>query len=402
MLKDKKIVLGITGSIAAYKIPFLIRQLIKEGAEVRVIMTPAAVDFVTPLTLSTLSRNTVIIDPFKVATGEWNNHVELGMWADAMIFAPVTANTLGKMVNGIADNFVVTAYLSAKCPVFIAPAMDLDMFNHPSTQKNISILKSYGNILIEPQTGELASGLTGPGRMEEPENLVNILKNYFQKQDDLTGRKILVTAGPTYEAIDPVRFIGNHSSGKMGYAIANEAAGRGATVTLISGPSSEEIHHPCVTRINVISANEMLTACLDHFPHCDGIIMAAAVADYTPAKFSSEKIKKTDLDYSLGLKPTSDILKELGSRKKRNQILIGFALETENEISNAKEKLREKNLDLVILNSMKDHGAGFNTNTNKITLLDRSGNITKGELKDKQEIAVDILDAVKKLFPDKK
>ena len=292
MLKDKKIVLGITGSIAAYKIPFLVRHLIKEGAEVRVIMTPAAVDFVTPLTLSTLSRNTVVVDPFKVATGEWNNHVELGMWADAMVFAPVTANTLGKMVNGIADNFVVTAYLSAKCPVFIAPAMDMDMYNHPSTQKNISILKSYGNILIEPQVGELASGLSGPGRMEEPENLVKLLENYFQKQRDFNGRKILVTAGPTYEAIDPVRFISNHSSGKMGYAIANEAARRGASVTLISGPSFSEIQHPAINRINVISANEMFTACIEHFPNADITIMAAAVADFTPAKFSPEKIKK--------------------------------------------------------------------------------------------------------------
>ncbi len=402
MLKDKKIVLGITGSIAAYKIPFLVRLLIKEGAEVRVIMTPAAVDFVTPLTLSTLSRNTVVVDPFKVATGEWNNHVELGMWADAMVFAPVTANTLGKMVNGIADNFVVTAYLSAKCPVFIVPAMDLDMYNHPSTQKNISTLKSYGNIVVEPQTGELASGLSGPGRMEEPENLVTLLKSYFQKQNDFAGRTILVTAGPTYEAIDPVRFIGNHSSGKMGFAIAAEAAWRGASVILVSGPSCNEIHHPAINRINVVSANEMFSACLEHFPTADITIMAAAVADFTPAKFSSEKIKKNQQDHSLEMKPTPDILKELGSIKKPPQILVGFALETENEIPNAIEKLNAKNLDLIILNSLKDSGAGFNTNTNKVTILDKSGRINRGELKDKREVAADIFDAVKALFSDTK
>ena len=400
MLKDKKIVIGITGSIAAYKVPFLVRHLIKEGAQVKVLMTPAAVNFVTPLTLSTLSRNPVIIDPFKVATGEWNNHVELGLWADAMIFAPVTANTLGKMVNGIADNFVITAYLSARCPVFIAPAMDLDMYNHPSTQKNISILKSYGNILIEPQVGELASGLSGPGRMEEPENLVALLKNYFSEVNDLTGKNVLVTAGPTYEAIDPVRFIANHSSGKMGFAIAEEAARRGATVILISGPSHLETHHPNITRIDVVTATEMHDACLRHFPASEIAVMAAAVADFMPAKLSEVKLKKNDLGYSLDLKPTTDILKKLGSLKKKAQILVGFALETDSEIPNASNKLKEKNLDIIILNSLKDPGAGFSSDTNKITILDNSGKVVKGELKDKREVATDILNAVTAHFPD--
>ncbi len=402
MLKDKKIVVGITGSIAAYKIPLLVRQLIKEGAEVKVIMTPAAVDFVTPLTLSTLSRNNVIIDPFKAASGEWNNHVELGMWADAMIFAPVTANTLGKMVNGIADNFVVTAYLSAKCPVFIAPAMDMDMYNHPSTQKNISILKSYGNILIEPQVGELASGLSGPGRMEEPGNLVELLKNYFQKHADLTGKKILVTAGPTYEAIDPVRYIGNHSSGKMGFAIAEEAANRGASVTLICGPSYSLVHHAGITRINVISALEMYENCLAHYPGSDITIMAAAVADYTPGVTSEQKLKKTGDVISIDLKPTADILRKLGSIKKPGQVLVGFALETENEIPNATSKLKEKGLDLIILNSLKDPGAGFCSDTNRITILDKTGIVANGELKDKREVAADIIDAIVAHFPASK
>jgi phosphopantothenoylcysteine decarboxylase / phosphopantothenate---cysteine ligase len=401
MLKGKKIVLGITGSIAAYKIPFLVRLLVKEEAEVRVIMTPAATDFVTPLTLSTLSRSSVIIDPFKANTGEWNNHVELGMWADAMIFAPVTANTLGKMANGIADNFVVTAYLSAKCPVFIAPAMDLDMYNHPSTQKNIRILRSFGNRIIEPQVGELASGLSGPGRMEEPENLITLLKQFFQTQMDFSGKKFLVTAGPTYEEIDPVRFLGNHSSGKMGFALAEEAAQRGATVTLIAGPVKTAVYHPLIERINVTSAKEMLAACKKHFPSADITIMAAAVSDFAPAKFSPGKIKKDAMPSTLELVKNPDILKELGKLKKSSQRLIGFALETDNELSYATAKLKEKQLDLIILNSLKEKGAGFNSDTNKITIIEKTGKHIQGKLKSKAEIATDILNYIHTLLKAK-
>jgi phosphopantothenoylcysteine decarboxylase/phosphopantothenate--cysteine ligase len=394
MLKGKKIVIGITGSIAAYKIPFLVRLLIKEEAIVRVIMTPSATDFVTPLTLSTLSRANVIIDPFKESTGEWNNHVELGSWADAMVFAPVTANTLGKMANGIADNFLVIAYLSAKCKVFIAPAMDLDMYNHPSTKKNILALQAYGNIIIEPQVGELASGLSGPGRMEEPEQIVSQLHFFFNSQRDFSGKSILVTAGPTYEAIDPVRFIGNHSSGLMGFAIAEEAYRRGANVTLISGPThmtcNEKIHHE-----NVISSDEMFNACKSVFPSVDIVIMAAAVADYTPAEVSSVKLKKKENNITLPLKRTKDILEELGKGKGKNQLLVGFALETDDGINNAIEKLKKKNLDLIILNSLKDAGAGFDFLTNKITILDGDGVIHKGELKDKKSVASDIMDTIK-------
>jgi phosphopantothenoylcysteine decarboxylase/phosphopantothenate--cysteine ligase len=398
MLKGKKIVIGITGSIAAYKIPFLVRLLIKEEAMVRIIMTPSAADFVTPLTLSTLSRSSVIIDPFKELTGEWNNHVELGRWADAMVFAPVTANTLGKMANGIADNFLVTAYLSAKCPIFIAPAMDLDMYEHPSTQKNIHILRSYGNIIIEPQVGELASGLSGPGRMEEPENILSTLTSFFKRKRDLSGKTILVTAGPTYEAIDPVRYIGNHSSGLMGFTIAEEAFDRGANVKLISGPShllpsTKEIHHE-----QVVSASEMFKACMTHFPSADIVIMAAAVADYTPADVSREKLKKKEKMVSLEFKKTRDILEELGKLKKKNQLLVGFALESGEGIQNARNKLKKKNLDLVVLNSLDVKGAGFGVQTNKVTILSKKGMLMKGKLKDKREVASDILDVITKLI----
>ena len=402
MLKGKKIVIGITGSIAAYKIPFLIRLLVKEGAEVKVIMTPVAVDFVTPLTLSTLSKNSVIIDPFKETTGEWNNHVELGTWADVMIFAPVTANTLGKMANGIADNFVVTAYLSAKCPVFIAPAMDLDMYNHPSTQKNISILRSYGNSIIEPQTGELASGLSGPGRMEEPEKIIRLLEFFFHQTIDLKGKKVLVTAGPTFEAIDPVRFIGNHSSGRMGIALADEAARRGAEVTLIHGPVSIEPRHSNVHCISVVSSEQMYEASMKYFAKADITLMAAAVADFTPERTVSEKIKKSETSQTLLLKPTKDILFEMGRTKKPSQILVGFALETNNEITSAKKKLQEKNLDLIVLNSLKDPGAGFNTPTNKVSLITNTGKTIQGTLKDKGAVASDILDVVVNLLSGSK
>jgi phosphopantothenoylcysteine decarboxylase/phosphopantothenate--cysteine ligase len=394
MLAGKKIVIGVTGSIAAYKIPFLVRLLIKEGAEVQVIMTPAATDFITPLTLSTLSLKPVIIDPFKSGTGEWNSHVELGQWADAMIFTPVTANTLGKMVNGIADNFVVTAYLSAKCPVFIAPAMDLDMYLHPSTQNNIASLRSFGNQIIEPQVGELASGLTGPGRMEEPAKIVEILSNHFLHQNDLSKKKILITAGPTYEKIDPVRFIGNFSTGLMGFSLAAEAAGRGATVTLITGPTHLKISHPAISRIDITSAAEMHEKCLALAPETDMVIMAAAVADYTPVSPAQMKIKKANSDLCLELKSTQDILMELGQNKLPGQLLVGFALETNDEIENARLKLIRKNLDYIVMNSLNEPGAGFSVSTNKVTILDKKGLVWDVPLKSKQEVARDILNVI--------
>jgi phosphopantothenoylcysteine decarboxylase/phosphopantothenate--cysteine ligase len=397
MLKGKKIVVGITGSIAAYKIPFLVRLLMREGAEVRVIMTPAAMDFVTPLTLSTLSMHAVIVQPFKANSGEWNNHVELGQWADAMVFAPVTANTIGKMVNGIADNFVVTAYLSAKCPVFIAPAMDLDMYGHPSTQNNIKILRSYGNIIIEPQIGELASGLSGPGRLEEPEMILNILEDFFTSPNQLNKKKILVTAGPTYEKIDAVRFIGNYSTGRMGFSLASEAAKRGAEVTLITGPTYLTIDNDRVNRIDVESAEEMYQACMVEAPGSDIIIMSAAVSDYTFLQKSPVKMKKSSLPVHLELFPTRDILKEIGMQKKKDQVLVGFALETDNELVNAQNKLMNKNLDFIVLNSLNDTGAGFGIETNKITIIDKAGHIRHGGLKTKREVASDILDTISEL-----
>ena len=397
MLEGKKIVIGITGSIAAYKIPFLVRLFIREGAEVRVIMTPAARDFVTPLTLSTLSRNPVVSEPFTGSAGEWNNHVELGSWADLMIFAPVTANTLGKMAHGIADNFLVTAYLSAKCPVFIAPAMDLDIYNHPTTRNNIEILRSFGHTIIEPQTGELASGLSGPGRLEEPERILGIALSFFKKKEEWKGKKILVTAGPTFEKIDPVRFLGNHSSGLMGFSLAKEAAFRGGEVTLITGPAELTIPDPRVSRIDVTSAAEMHRECIKHSVNARLIIMAAAVSDYTVASPASGKIKKTAGPLSLILEPTADILKELGKRKKKNQLLVGFALETGREMENARIKLKEKNLDLVILNSLKDPGAGFRSDTNKITMITRSGKVIREDLKPKREVASDIFDLLAKI-----
>jgi phosphopantothenoylcysteine decarboxylase / phosphopantothenate---cysteine ligase len=402
MLKGKKIVIGITGSIAAYKIPFLVRLLVKEEVLVRVIMTPAATDFVTPLTLSTLSRANVIIDPFKETTGEWNNHVELGTWADLMLFAPVTANTLGKMANGIADNFLVTAYLSARCPVFIAPAMDLDMYNHPSTQKNIQVLRSYGNTIIEPQVGELASGLSGPGRMEEPENIVSQLRFFFDRRQQFTGKTILVTAGPTREAIDAVRYIGNRSSGLMGISIAEEACRRGATVTLITGPGSIISTNAAIKKLDVVSAADMHKACTDYFPSADIVIMAAAVADYTPETVSKGKIKKESPKFRVNLVKTTDILEELGKLKKKNQLLVGFALESSNGIANADIKLIKKNLDLIVLNSLDVEGAGFDVATNKVTIIGKSGIVHEGDLKDKREVAMDILDAVKKLLDGRK
>jgi phosphopantothenoylcysteine decarboxylase/phosphopantothenate--cysteine ligase len=401
MLKGKKIVIGITGSIAAYKIPFLVRLLVKEGAEVKVVMTPSATDFVTPLTLATLSGNDVIFHPFDKETGAWKSHVELGYWADLMLFAPVTACTLGKMASGIADNFLVTAYLSAKCPVMVAPAMDLDMYRHPSTQKNISILRSYANEIIEPQTGELASGLSGPGRMEEPERILEIIRRFFLRRNELAGKKVLVTAGPTFEPIDPVRFIGNHSSGRMGFALAEEAAKRGASITLVTGPVTREANHQNINRLDVSSAGEMYFACMENAPGSDIIIMSAAVADYAPVNPSGSKIKKQKGNLRIELAPTRDILSELGKKKKKGQLLVGFALETDNEVRNARKKLEEKRLDLLVLNSLRDPGAGFNGTDNKVTLFMNTGKVLKGELKDKKEVASDIFDALSLLTKPK-
>jgi phosphopantothenoylcysteine decarboxylase / phosphopantothenate---cysteine ligase len=396
MLKGKKIVVGITGSIAAYKIPFLIRLLVKQGVEVRIIMTPSATDFVTPLTLATLSQHPVIAAPFKAENGEWNNHVELGQWADAMIFAPVTANTLGKMAHGIADNFVVTAYLSAKCPVFIAPAMDLDMYAHPSTQNNISILRTFGNFIIEPQVGELASGLSGPGRLEEPEAILQLVESHFSHRLDLDKKKVLVTAGPTHEKIDPVRFIGNYSTGKMGFLLALEAARRGACVTLIAGPTNLSAEFPGINRIDIESADEMYFACMREAPKSDIVIMAAAVADYTYGQKSAHKLKKSQAPFMLELTPTRDILMEIGKNKHKDQVLIGFALETDHELVHAKNKLLTKNLDFIVLNSLNEQGAGFGLETNKISILDRSGIVHQGKLQSKQVVAAEIIDFIVK------
>jgi phosphopantothenoylcysteine decarboxylase / phosphopantothenate---cysteine ligase len=402
MLKGRKIVLGITGSIAAYKIPYLVRLLIKEEAEVKVIMTPAATNFVTPLTLSTLSRNPVIIDPFTKSTGDWNNHVELGLWADVMVFAPVTAHTLGKMANGLADNFLVTAYLSARCPVLVVPAMDMDMYRHPSTQKNLEILKNYGNRIIEPQTGELASGLSGPGRMEEPEIIMDHVMRVLATKEDFRGKKFLVTAGPTFEKIDPVRFIGNFSSGRMGFAIAEGAAARGAEVTLVTGPVSLETCHPGIRRIDIESAQDMLRECMEHFPGVDVTIMAAAVADYTVADPQDLKIKKKKGNLELELSRTVDILDRMGNVKKKHQVLVGFALESDQEIRNAKDKLKTKKLDFIVLNSMNDPGAGFGGKMNKVTIISPKNKLISGELKEKNKVADDILDVISAFIHRKK
>ena len=395
MLKGKKILIGITGSIAAYKIPFLIRLLVKEGAEVKVLVTDAARDFVTPLTLSTLSGNPAYCEFFEKSDGSWHSHVDFGNWADVYLLAPVTATTMGKMANGIADNLLTATYLAAKCPVFFAPAMDVDMFNHPSTGENINKLISYGNFFIKPEEGELASGLYGAGRMQEPDEIVKTLSSFFQKKKDFSKKKVLISAGPTYEAIDPVRFIGNFSTGQMGFALAEEFANRGADVKLVSGPVNIQAFHKNIELIRVKSAQEMYDACSSTFQGSDITIMAAAVADYTPAKPEAQKIKKSSAGLIIELKKTKDILKELGVNKKQGQLLVGFALETENELDNAKMKLKNKNLDFIVLNSLKDKGAGFGHSTNKITILSKSGNIKIFELKSKSEVAKDIADMIK-------
>lgn len=393
MLKGKNILIGITGSIAAYKIPMLVRLLVKEGAEVQVVMTENARDFVTPLTLSTLSKRPVLTFPFDERDGTWNSHVDMGNWADLMVVAPASAATLSKMASGMADNLLVTTYLSAKCPVYFAPAMDLDMYKHPTTAASVKTLISYGNKLIEPQVGELASGLCGAGRMEEPEKILEVIRNHFSKQQQFSGRKFLVTAGPTYEAIDPVRFIGNYSSGTMGFAIAREAAERGALVTLISGPVNQNLEHPNVKRIDVMSASEMHEEVMKVFAEMDVTVMSAAVADFTPAEVHLQKVKKQSGMSDIPLKPTVDILAAMGKEKRKDQILVGFALETDNELENARKKLHNKNLDLIVLNSLRDEGAGFGGNTNKITLVERNEE-TGFALKSKPEVAADILDKI--------
>lgn len=390
MLEGKKIVLGITGSIAAYKACLLIRGLIKKGAEVQVVITPAGKEFITPITLSALTSKPVISEFFSQRDGTWHSHVDLGLWADAMIIAPATASTIGKMANGIADNMLITTYLSMKAPVFVAPAMDLDMYAHPSTQKNLQTLLSYGNHIIEPGTGFLASHLEGKGRMEEPEKIIEVLEDFFCQKDDLKGKNVMITAGPTYEKIDPVRFIGNYSSGKMGIALAEECARRGANVNLICGPISICVNNKSINRIDVESASQMYTEATKYFPAADVAILCAAVADFTPISVAEKKIKRKGDHMVLELQPTQDIAKELGKQKREGQLMVGFALETNDEESNAKEKLAKKNLDFIVMNSLQDKGAGFRHDTNKITIIDAQG-ATSFPLKSKKEVATDIV-----------
>lgn len=397
MMKGKKIVLGITGSIAAYKAAVLTRGLIKKGAEVQIVITPAGKEFITPITLSALTSKPVISEFFSQRDGTWHSHVDLGLWADAMVIAPATASTIGKMAHGVADNMLVTTYLSMKAPVFVAPAMDLDMFAHPSTQHNLDILRSYGNHIIEPAAGELASHLVGKGRMEEPEKIIEVLEAFFSRQEDLKGKRVLITAGPTYEKIDPVRFIGNYSSGKMGYALAEVCAERGAEVTLVSGPVNLQAVHPNIRRVDVESAEEMYRASVEVFPQADAAILCAAVADFTPEVVAGTKIKREKEDLVLRLKPTHDIAAELGRMKRDGQKLVGFALETNDELKHAQDKMARKNLDFIVLNSLNDKGAGFRCDTNKITIVEPQG-ATPYPLKNKQEVAADIIDKLVSLF----
>ncbi len=393
-LKSKKIVLGVSGGIAAYKCAQLVRLLVKQGAEVKVIMTSLAKEFITPLTLATLSKNPILVDFFDPTNGDWNSHVKIGLWADAYLIAPATANTMAKMANGIADNLLLTTYLSARCPVFFAPTMDLDMYAHPTTQKNINTLCSYGNLVIEPGIGELASGLEGKGRMAEPEEMVAVLENYFASMQDLSGKKIVITAGPTYEKLDPVRFIGNYSSGKMGFALAEECVNRGADVTLVCGPVDLEANSDAIKRVDVESAQEMYEVTTEAFQSADGAILCAAVADFTPEISSDVKIKREKEDLVIKLKPTKDIAAALGAAKTPNQVLVGFALETHNEKTNAQSKLERKNLDFIVLNSLQEAGAGFRHDTNKISIIERNGETTDFDLKSKSSVAQDIVDCL--------
>ena len=398
MLKGKNIVLGITGSIAAYKACLIIRGLIRKGAEVQVVITPAGKEFITPITLSALTSKPVVSEFFSQRDGTWHSHVDLGLWADAMLIAPATASTIGKMANGVADNMLITTYLSMKAPVFIAPAMDLDMYAHPSTQKNLETLRSYGNHIIEPGTGFLASHLEGKGRMEEPEHIIAVLEDYFDEQEkDLEGKQILITAGPTYEKLDPVRFIGNYSSGKMGFALAEECARRGAKVQLICGPVSLKVQHNNITRTDVESAQQMYDAATNLFPSCHAGILCAAVADFTPSQVSDQKIKREGDQLVLRLNPTQDIAQVLGMQKRADQRLVGFALETNDEKVHAHEKLQKKNLDFIVLNSLNDAGAGFRYDTNKITVISKEKEVSY-PLKSKTEVAADIIDSLKKIL----
>ncbi|MGM1429430.1 bifunctional phosphopantothenoylcysteine decarboxylase/phosphopantothenate--cysteine ligase CoaBC [Sphingobacterium lactis] len=388
-LRDKHIVIAVSGSIAAYKIATLVRLLKKAGASIQVLMTEEATQFITPLTLSTLSGNPVLVDYYDPKTGEWNNHVHIAQAADLILIAPATANTLAKCAQGLCDNLVQAVYLSAKSPVYIAPAMDLDMWIHPAVKNNIALLESYGNLIIQPGNGELASGLVGEGRLAEPEEILDFISMNLEQDLPLKGKKALVSAGPTYEAIDPVRFIGNHSSGKMGYAIAGQLAKLGAEVTLVSGPTALTTPKG-VRKIDVKSAQQMLDACAEHFPAADITVMSAAVADYTPTEVADQKIKKKAEDFSIALQKTTDILATLGAQKRPDQVLVGFALETNNELENAKDKLKRKNLDFIVLNSMQDKGAGFAHDTNKVTVIQKDGQVMAFDLKSKEEVAIDI------------
>ncbi len=400
MLKEKHIILGVCGGIAAYKVAMIIRLLVKEGADVKVIMTPLAKEFITPLTLATLSKNPILVDFFDPENGQWNSHVDLGIWADAFLIAPATANTMAKMATGVADNLLLTTYLSVRAPVFIAPAMDLDMFKHPATTQNMNTLSERGVVIVDAGTGELASGLEGKGRMAEADEIVDSLKAFFSKKKRLSlkDKKFVINAGPTYENIDPVRFIGNYSSGKMGICIAEEAFSRGASVTLILGPTQLRPSDSRITVKNVISASEMAEETLKHFADADVAILTAAVADFKPLEAKVSKIKRDKDKLNLQLSPTKDIAAALGRVKKENQILTGFALETDNEEKNAKDKLVRKNLDLIVLNSLNDKGAGFGGDTNRVTIIDRSNKIDKFELKSKVEVAKDILDKIENIL----
>lgn len=393
-MQGKHILIGVTGGIAAYKTAYLIRDLVKRGAEVKVIMTEKAKAFITPLTLATLSRNPILVDFFDPTNGAWNSHVSLGLWADAYVIAPATANTIAKMAHGIADNLLTTTYLSARCPIFVAPAMDLDMYAHPTTQENIEYLKNKGVNIIDAASGFLASGLEGKGRMAEPEEISERVSAFFNSKQELSGKKVLITAGPTHEKIDPVRFIGNHSSGKMGYALAEECASRGADVYLVSGPVQIKAKHPNIKTISVESAQEMYEASNKEFDTSDICILCAAVADFRPETQADEKIKREKDDLVIRLKPTQDIAASLGAKKKDNQIIVGFALETNNEAENAQGKLIRKNLDFIVLNSLKDANACFGYDTNKITIIEKNGNSEAFCLKSKTEVAKDIIDKI--------
>jgi phosphopantothenoylcysteine decarboxylase/phosphopantothenate--cysteine ligase len=393
-MQGKKIVLGVSGSIAAYKSAMLTRLLVKAGATVKVVMTPAAGDFITPLTLSTLSKNPVLTDFVRDETGQWNNHVDLGLWADALVIAPASANTVAKMAHGLCDNLLLAVYLSARCPVFLAPAMDLDMLQHPATQGNLSTLRTYGNTILAPGYGELASGLTGHGRMAEPEEILAALQKFFQTSGRLHGKSVLITAGPTQEALDPVRFISNHSTGKMGFSLAEVFAREGARVNLVSGPTQQHAQHPNIKVIPVVSAEDMYNASAALFAESDIAVLAAAVADYRPVEKAEQKIKKADGNLTLALTKTRDIAASLGQVKRPGQIMAGFALETENEQQNALKKLNAKNFDLIVLNSLNDKGAGFGHDTNKVTILDHKHGVRTFDLKDKKDVALDIVNAI--------